>query len=164
MKTAHRNASRAKAQRTHYPLIPKFWQPKVPPDRQLVAKVCHWDNITAFVNGTADVEIMWDWIESGLTYSEMARLLIADGKELTDEAVAAIKEQLEIYGSVTKRYQATGRVAFTGTELNVARAAAHVMDQLIENDRHGIAWASREWSNAQMAKLKAAFLKSEALA
>lgn len=156
MKTAHRNASRGKRQ--VYPLIPKFWQPKVDPVKQLTAKVIHWDLIDRFTAGTADEEILWDWIEAGLTYSEMTRLLIADGVAITDEAVAAIRDHLEAFPVVAKRFQDTGRAVFTGTELNIARAAAHVMDQLIENDRHGIAWAAREWSNAEMTKLKMAFL------
>lgn len=155
MNTKHRTASRAK--REDLSLIPKFWQPKVPPDRQILAQVVHWDNLASFVNGTADVSIMWDWVEAGLTYSEMARLLIADGVQITDEAMTAIAEQLGAYESVIKRYRETGKVRFSGPELNIARAAAHVMDQLIETDRHGIAWKARQWSDGEMAKLKTAF-------
>lgn len=52
MNTAHRAASRAK--RKTYPLIPKWWQPKVAPELQSTCQVIHWDNITAFTHGTAD--------------------------------------------------------------------------------------------------------------
>ena len=97
---------------------------------------------------------MWDWVECGLTYSEMMRLMIHDGIEFTLEAQAAIAEQLACWPAVVQRFRATGRVGFTGTELNIARAAAHVMDELIGMDRHGIAWAARTFSNGQMAKLR----------
>lgn len=154
MKTIHRNAARAK--RKTYPLIPRFWQPKVAPALQLTCRVIHWDNIESFTQGTADEALMWDWVECGLTYGEMMRLFIQDGIEFTPEAQAAIAEQLECWPAVVQRFRATGRVGFTGTELNIARAAAHVMDELISMDRHGIAWAARHWSNEQMDKLRGA--------
>ena len=154
MNTIHRAASRAK--RKTYPLIPKWWQPKVTQSLQSTCQVIHWDNITAITHGTADEALMWDWVECGLTYGEMMRLLILDGVAFTPEAQAAIAEQLACWPAVVQRFRTTGRVGFTGTELNIARAAANVMDALIGMDRHGIAWAARMWSNEQMAKLKGA--------
>jgi len=154
MNSLHRKASRAK--RTEYPLIPKWFQPKVPPTLQSTCQIIHWDNITAISHGQADEALMWDWVECGLTYGEMMRLLVLESVEFTPEAQAAIAEQLECWPAVVRRFRATGRVGFTGTELNIARAAANVMDALIGMDRHGIAWAARVWSNAQMERIKAA--------
>jgi hypothetical protein len=48
----------------------------------------------------------------------------------------------------------TGRVGFNGPELCVARAAAHVMDGLIDIDRHGIAVKAAHWSLAQMDRIE----------
>jgi hypothetical protein len=155
MKTLHRNAARAKHQA--YPLIPKFWQPKVKPEVQSTCRIIHWNNITSISKGLADEPFMWEWVECCLTYKEMMRLLIKDGVQMTPEAQAAIAEQLECWPVVVKRYRATGLVGFTGTELNIARAAAHVMDELIGLDRNGIAWAARTWSNLEMPKVKLKF-------
>jgi len=142
------------ATRQHYPLIPKWFQPKVAQSVQTTVQVYHWQNITAIVGGKADASVLWDWVESALTYSEMMRLLQKDGTEFTPEAVTVIAEQLEITPLVVARFRRTSRVGFSGTELNIAKAAAHVMDSLIGMDRHGIAWQSRQWSNAQIELLK----------
>ena len=57
--------------------------------------------------------------------------------------------------NVTARYRATGRVGFSGPELCIARAAAHVMDDLIDIDRHGIAVKAGQWAIVQMARIRA---------
>jgi hypothetical protein len=56
---------------------------------------------------------------------------------------------------VIARFRMTGRVGFNGPELCVARAAAHVMDGLIDIDRHGIAVKAAHWSLEQMDRIRA---------
>lgn len=152
MKTAHRTASYAKRQ--HLAQLPKFWQPKLDTSQVIDAKVIHWDLIDRFTSGTANVVDLWDWIETGFTLSQMMYLLTEDGVEFTYEAQAALAEQLGIYEDVIARYRTTGRVGFNGTQLQIARAAAHVMDGLIDMDRHGIAVKAARWSMDQMAKIR----------
>ena len=153
MKTEHRVAAHTKRQYTGQ--LPKFWQPKLEAAQCLDAKIIHWDLISRFTSGTADTDDLWDWIETGYTYSQIMRLQIEDGTEFTPEAIAAMSDQLDIYTSVIARYRATGRVAFNGTELCIARAAAYVMDGLIDIDRHGIAVKAAQWSTAQMDRIRA---------
>lgn len=136
--------------------LPKFWRPKLEPDAQFQAKLTHWDLVYRFTDGTATPEVLWDWMETGFTYSQMMRLLAEDGTPFTDEALTAISEQLLIYESVAARFTRTGRVGFSGQELQIARAAAFVMDGLIEMDRHGIATRAALWSTEQMVKVRAA--------
>ena len=152
MKTAHRTASYAKRQ--HLAQLPKFWQPKLDTTQVLDAKVIHWDLVERFTSGAANVGDLWDWIETGFTLSQMMYLLAEDGVEFTYEAQAALAEQLGIYEDVIARYRTTGRVGFNGTQLQIARAAAHVMDGLIDMDRHGIAVKAARWSMDQMAKIR----------
>ena len=152
MKTAYRTASHAKRQYQHQ--MPKFWQPKLDESQQLDAKVIHWDLVERFTNGTASQTDLWDWIETGFTYSQFMRLLTQDGVEITDEAAQVLADQLNIYEAVIARFRSTGRVGFNGEQLNIARAAAHVMDALVEHDRHGIAVKAAQWSLEQMAKLR----------
>jgi hypothetical protein len=142
------------ARRESLALIPKFWQPKAAPSRQLTTSIYHWDILSKFTSGEANAQTMWDWIEAALVYSEMTRRFIAEGLPVTDEAISAIDEQLEIVAQVIDRFAATGRVGFSGTELLIARAAGHVMDQLIAADRHGIAWHSIMWARIEVDKMK----------
>jgi hypothetical protein len=55
---------------------------------------------------------------------------------------------------VLERFRTTGRVGFNGAQLLTARAAAEVMDQLIELDRFGFAVRAALWSAAQMERLQ----------
>lgn len=135
--------------------LPKFWQPKLATAQCLDSKIIHWDLITRFTDGSATTGDLWDWIETGYTYSQIMLLQQQDGTQFTPEAVGAISDQLDIYASVIARYRTTGRVAFNGPELCTARAAAHVMDSLIDIDRHGIAVRAARWSMAQMDKIRA---------
>lgn len=134
--------------------IPKFWRPKLAPSKQATCQVIHWDLITAFTSGTASVKLLWDWIETGFTYTQMMRLLVADGTDFTDDAIRAMNDQVECYEGVIARLRTTGRAGLNGQELAIARAAANVMDGLIELDRHGIADAAARWSLAQMRALR----------
>ncbi|WP_114968518.1 hypothetical protein [Rhodoferax ferrireducens] len=134
---------------------PKFWRPKLAATQCLDAKIIHWDLIGRFTDGSATTGDLWDWIETGYTYSQIMRLQTEDGTEFTPEAVAAMSEQLDIYASVIARFRTTGRVGFSGPELCVAKAAAHIMDGLIDIDRHGIAVKAAYWSLVQMDRIRA---------
>jgi hypothetical protein len=150
MKTIHRIASRAK----HAPL-PKFWRQNITPDRITSAKIIHWDLIDRFTSGTADVQDFWDFAETGLTYSQMMQMLAESGTEFTPEAQQALADQLLTYEGIYARFQRTGRVGFSGTELLTAKAAANVMDALIEMDRFGIAERAGRWAVDAVLKLRA---------
>lgn len=139
--------------RPHKPL-PKFWRPKTTPSAMLTCKVIHWDLITHFTRGTAGTEELWDWIETGFTYSQMMRLLLLDGLEFSDADKLALNAQIEIYDAVIARFKATGRPGFNGAELAIARAAAAVMDHLITQDCHGIADRAARWSLELMYSLR----------
>jgi hypothetical protein len=136
-------------------LLPKFFQPKSTASRMLTTTIYHWDILSKFATDEADAQTMWAWVEAALVYSEMTRLLIKDGVPVSDEAIQAIDEQLEIVAQVIDRFAATGRVGFSGTELLIARAAGHVMDQLIAADRHGIFHAAYKWAQTEINKMKA---------
>lgn len=149
MNSTHRAAARHKRQQ-----LPKFWRPKLDQTQQLDCRVIHWDLVTRFTDGTADKEVLWDWMETGFTYSQLMRILAEDGIEFTQEAQQALASQLDIYESVAARFRATGRVGFNGAELLIARAAAHVMDELVELDRNGAAERAALWSLDQMKRVR----------
>lgn len=149
MRTEHRVASRAK-----HAQPPKWFRPRLTSEQQTTCKVIHWDLITRITGPAATKDDMLEWIANALTYSQMMALLIEDGREFTTEACELVAEQLEIVPKLVDRYRATGRVGFTGTELQVARAAAYVMDDVIELDRHGIADQAARWSVEQMRRIQ----------
>ena len=130
--------------------LPKFWRPKLTSDQKLDCKLIHWDLIERFTTGAAGHDDLWDWMETGFTYGQLARLLVRDGVPLNPEAMAAIDAQYAIYEPLAQRFARTGSAAFTGPELLVARAAAAVFDDLVELDRNGLAQKAALWSQEQM--------------
>ncbi|WEM01133.1 hypothetical protein [Delftia tsuruhatensis] len=137
-------------------VVPKFWRPKLAPTTKLSAKVAHHDLVQRLETGTATVADLWDWIETGFTYSQMFRLLWEDGEPLTEEAEHAIAAQLNTYPAVCQRLREKKRVGLSGPELQIARQAAQVFDGLIDLDRNGIAVAAVQWSEKQMAQIRGA--------
>lgn len=138
----------------NYHELPRFFRPKLKPADQVRAGIIHWDLISQFVKGTATHDILWDWIETGLTYCKMMQLLQADGIEFENAAIEAMNAQIESHDGVIARYRATRRAGFSGTELATARAAALVMDVLLTLDRNGIADQAGRWAVTQMAALR----------
>ncbi|WP_212645469.1 hypothetical protein [Delftia sp. PE138] len=143
-------------QRRVHDVVPKFWRAKLAPSTKLSAKVAHHDLVQRLETGTATVADLWDWIETGFTYSQMFRLLWEDGEPLTEEAEAAIAAQLNTYPAVCARLRAKKRVGLSGPELQIARQAAQVFDGLIDLDRNGIAVAAVQWSDQQMRQIRGA--------
>lgn len=145
----HHRAAAERKRRPYADELPKFWRPKLSTSQRLDAGIIHWDLVDRFCDGTATHVELWDWIETGFTYSHMLTLLAADGAEFTPEAVGALAEQLDTYGAVIDRFRRTGRVGFDAEQLRIARAAANVMDALLEADRHGIAVRAGQWAIEQ---------------
>lgn len=142
------------SRRLTYQQLPRFFRPKLKPADQLRASIIHWDLVTRFADANATPEILWDWIETGLTYYQMMHLLQVDGVQFENSAVEAIDSQIESYEGVIARYRDTHRVGFSSDELATARAAAHVMDGLLVLDRNGIADQAGRWSVEQMQVLR----------
>lgn len=137
-------------------VVPKFWRAKLAPTTKLSAKVAHHDLVQRLETGTATVADLWDWIETGFTYSQMMRMLHEDGERFTDEAIKAVDDQLNTYPAVCQRLKKTKRVGLSGPELQIARQAAQVFDGLIDLDRNGIAVAAVQWSERQMRLIRGA--------
>lgn len=158
MRTDHRLASLAKrnhlASLTNAQDLPKFWRGKATSAQVLDCRLIHWDLISRFTSGRADRADLWDWMETGFTYSQLMRLLAEDGTQFTPEALTAVADQLSSYESVSIRHARTGRVGFSAAELLTARAAAEVFDSLIGMDRNGFAEQAAIWSTEQMARIR----------
>lgn len=153
MKTAHSRVS--KSRREYAGLVPKFWRKKLTATQSLDCKIVHWDLITRFTSGIAEPQDLWDWLETGYTYLQIIELQQQDGTQFTPEALSAMDEQVDIYADVVSRYRITGRVAFSGPELRIARSAAGVMDSLSDIDKNGIAERAARISTAAFDRIRA---------
>ena len=140
--------------RRRYQGLPKFWRPKLSTDQVLDASLIHNELVRKLSHGEASREDLWDWMETGFTYTQMMRLLMEDGMEFTEDAQLALAQQLESYVAIGERLQRVGRVVLTGPELTNAKDAAAVMDELVKLDRHGVAEQAARWSIEQMGRIR----------
>lgn len=134
--------------------VPKWFRVKLAPAEQVRCKFAHINLIERFTNGSATKQDMLDWICNALTYARMVQLLADDGQELSACDQQVFAEQVLVIDALVDRYRLHGRVGFSGPELEIARTAAGLMDQVIELDRHGIAAAAGAWAVAQMQRIQ----------
>ena len=138
----------------HAAKLPKFWRPRLTQAQVLQASIVHHDLLATLEAGGASGAVLFDWMESCVTYLQMMRLLEKDGTEFTEDAKQAITRAVDDTASVAERFRRIGRVGFSGPELQHARAAAAVMDELITMDRNGIAEQAALWSIEQRKRIK----------
>lgn len=90
------------ATRRHRQQLPKFWRPKISTAQVLDARIVHNDLVNRLATGAATAGDLWDWMETGFTYTQMMRMLAEDGEQFTDEAMAALALALEICEPITQ--------------------------------------------------------------
>ncbi|XVJ69855.1 MAG: hypothetical protein HEQ39_09525 [Rhizobacter sp.] len=112
--------------------------------------LAHFANLESIAQGKATEEILYQWIGGALTFSRIAELMAKDHPAALAEAVAAMGKLLTISEAVTERYKKTGRVLFTGPELQFAREAVQWMDSLAESCDKRTAIRAADWSEAKL--------------
>ncbi len=124
---------------SHKPRRPR-WQPKPPPglrpklNRGQVRDLglAHLANVDAIARGDGTPEILWQHLGGTLTWLFAAELMSARNPEPFAEALRAMQAATAACQDLAERFKRTGRVAFTGPELQMAREAVEWMDALAE--------------------------------
>lgn len=131
------------------PMPPPGLRPKL--DRLQVRdlSMAHHINLDAIAHGTADEALLWQVFGGVLTWSRAA--------ELSGQGVPEMREQLALVESLLERYGRTGRIAYTGPELQLARDGVAVMDRLAELVDRATAIAAADWSEACVTALAEKF-------
>lgn len=105
-------------------------------------------NLDAIAHGQADVNLMWDYVSTTLTFSHIAEAL--------GEGEPEMAAQLELGLSLIQGWVRTGRVLFTGPEYQLAKQGVMQMELLTERCSLPIAVAAALRSEEQLQALKAA--------
>lgn len=122
-----------------------FVRPKLRPDQLVDLGLCHHANFEAIVQGSADAEVMWHYVESVLTWWRVAQAIGAGQDEMAP--------QLEIATRLVERYSRTGRVRFDGLDLQAARLGVGYMDDLAALVDRPNAIAASTWANAEVNRM-----------
>ncbi|WP_119157456.1 hypothetical protein [Caldimonas tepidiphila] len=119
-------------------------------------RLAHTSTLDALHSGEASDATLWDWVESGLTWSRTSQLL--------GEGEPEMDAQLELMLSVLERYGRTGRITLEGGEYEAARRGVMVMDMLADRTTDVVASEAAMWSNAQLEAVKARVQRPRAAA
>lgn len=136
------------------PMPPRGLRPRLADDQVRDLAMAHNVNLDAIARGQADESILWQWAGGIFTWWRVAELLQA--------GVPEMQQQLELATSVVERYGRTGRVGFSGPELQQARDGVAFMDQLAEIVDRATAIAAAEWSEARVNRMVIACRTMEA--
>lgn len=109
---------------------------------------CLHINLDAIAQGQADVQLLWDYVATTLTFSHIAAAL--------GEGEPEMAAQLELGHALIQAWSRTGRVLFTPAEYELAKLGVLQMEALIERCSLPIAVAAATWSEEQLLALQAA--------
>lgn len=129
------------------PMPPRGLRPRLTPDQLLDLGLAHVVNLDAIARGEADESLLWQWVGGVLTWSRVAVLL--------DRGAPEMLEQVRLAARLVQRYGRTGRVLFTGTDYQLAKAGIEVMDELARHVDRPTAIAAANWSEAKVAQMAA---------
>lgn len=125
--------------------VPRWLRPKLTPEQVRDLSLAHHTNLDAIATGTADEAILWQYVGGVLTWSRVAELLKVGQPEMA--------AQLELARQLIDTYRRTGRVLFTGPQLELARDGVVVQDLLAQRVDQYTASLAADWSEAQINKL-----------
>ena len=127
--------------------MPRAFRPRLTRDQVNELGICHHENHDAIVSGSADWDVMWNYVGSVLTWWRVSRDLQAGLEEMD--------VQLQVATRLVERYGRHGVVRFDGPDLQLARLGVGYMDDLAELVDKPTAMAAAEWSEAEVNRLAA---------
>jgi hypothetical protein len=125
--------------------LPRGLRPRLDRSQIIDLALAHTTNHGLIRTGQADEAVLWKWVGGMLTWYRVAVLLGLGEPEM--------REQLLLCESVLQRYGRTGRVGFSGPELQTAAEGVQVMDQLAAAVDRPTAVAAADWSEALINRL-----------
>lgn len=118
--------------------------------------LAHTTNHGLIRTGQADEAVLWQWVGGMLTWHRVAQLLCVGEPEMD--------AQLQMAEAVLRRYGRTGRIGFTGPELQLSAEGVNVMDQLAAEVDQATATAAADWAEATVNRLAEAGAAAATLA
>jgi len=107
----------------------------------------HIGLVDSLLGGTADLNVLWEWMASVLTWSRIAQACRIGEDEIDAVGCLAV--------NVAQRYETTGRIEFSDEERDLVRQGATVMDLLAQTVDLYTAESVAQWSRETIAKLRA---------
>jgi len=132
-----------------------------PLDRQQLfsLSMAHNANLDIISRGEADIDLLWQHMGGVLTWHYVAQALGMGEPEMA--------AQVDLCVSMLDRFQRTGRVGFSGPELETARDGVVVFDQLAAavdqaTALQAVLWSEQRLAEAQLAAQQITAMKAAA--
>lgn len=122
-------------------------RPRLDRSQVIDLSLAHTTNHGLIRTGQADEAVLWQWVGGMLTWYRVAVLL--------DLGEPEMRAQLQLCESVLQRYGRTGRIAFSGPELQLSAEGVQVMDQLADAVDQPTASRAADWSEALIQRMAA---------
>jgi len=129
-------------------------RPRLVPDQLIDLGLVHASNLDLIASGAGTEKLLWDAVAGVLTWSKVAEMLVA-AKVIEPDAVELMAEQLQMTERLVARYGRTGRVAFDGTDYQLAKPGIEVMDQLARIVDRPTAVIAADWSEKRVNEMAA---------
>jgi len=142
-----------KHKRKAWCVVPGSCPLKTPESDIRKVQIIHHDLIARFVDGMATSDDLKDLMETWFTYTIMMELYAEEGTTFTDDAKAVMQTLGEILPNLHARHAPPACISLNAQEMDIAKSAAAVMDELIAMDRHGIALRAAIASAARLQQL-----------
>lgn len=127
------------------PMPPRGLRPRLDAGQVRDLGICHLEQLDAIARGQATEDTLWQWAGAVFTWSKVAEVLEA--------GVPEMEAQLTLTAAVIERFNATGKILFTGPEYQLAKDGVCVMDQLAEIVDRPTALMAATWSEAKLQAL-----------
>jgi len=139
----------SRKQSSHRPIAvrpPPGLRPKLTRERLCELGLIHIGLVDSLVSGTADLNVLWEWMAGVLTWSRVAQACQLGEQEIDVVATLAV--------TLAERYERTGQIALSEPEKDVMREGSVVMDLLAQSVDLCTAEAVADWSRSHIASLK----------
>lgn len=130
------------------PMPPKGLRKMLAPDQVRDLAIAHHTHVDAVSHGKGTPDLLWEMAGAALGWSKVAETLGIGEPEMAAD--------LEVITALLKRFERTGRVAYTGPELQQARDGLQVVDQLARLVDHATALAAMSWAEDEITRRRSA--------
>lgn len=125
--------------------LPRALRPRLQRVQMLDLAVAHTTNHELIRTGQADEAVLWQWVGGMLTWYRVAVLLGLGEPEM--------QQQLLLAEAVLQRYGRTGKLGFSGPEMQLSADGVQVMDQLAAAVDQPTAERAADWSEALVQRM-----------
>ena len=139
----------SRKQSSHRPIAirpPPGLRPRLTRERLCELGLIHIGLVDTLISGTADLNVLWEWMAGVLTWSRVAQVCQLGEAEINVVASLAV--------AMAERYEQTGRIVLSEDEKEVLREGSVVMDLLAQSVDLETAEAVADWSRAHISSLK----------